>query len=75
MPLTISDTDIAKFTGVLEWELMESGLSREAIADGVGFHVSQLSQIKSNPDPIRVARVFKKLGRLEYERELRMATR
>lgn len=63
--VTISGVEVAKFAGILEWEIDASGISREALADEVGFHVSALSQIKKNPDLFKIAKVFKRLGVLE----------
>lgn len=63
--LTLSDTDIARFAGAFEFSLMQSGISREELAEEAGVHVSQFSKLKSEPDLLKIFAFAHKLGALE----------
>lgn len=67
--VTLTGEMVLKFAGQLEWAIDDLGVSREVVAEAWGVHVSQISQIKKFPDPSKVARLFKIIGRMEAKRE------
>lgn len=71
--MTITVEELLRFGAVVEWAPADGDLSREEWADAAGVHVSQLSQIKSKPDLIKIARLFKKLGALEERKRMQAA--
>ncbi len=69
-PFVITVEELIRFGTVVEWDVMQAGISREEWADEAKVHVSQLSQIKSKPDLLKVAHFFKRLGALEERKRL-----
>lgn len=63
--ITLSEVDVAKFAGAFEFSLMQSGISREELADEAGVHVSQFSKLKAEPDLLKIFSFAHKLGALE----------
>ena len=73
--ITLSDIDVAKFSGAFEFALAQSGITRDELAAELDVHVSQLSKIKQEPDLLKVFLFAHKLGTLEQRKRQRVSTR
>jgi hypothetical protein len=67
--MTLSTEDLARFGGVFDFDLMSSGITREALAEELGgIHVSQFSKLKAEPDLVKVWTFAQAVERLRHKK-------
>jgi hypothetical protein len=73
--ITLSEKDLAEFTGAFEFSLMQSGITRDELAAACDVHRSQFSKVQSEPNLLKIFLFAHKLGELAASKRLRNSAR